>query len=369
MSEFDKYKIAIIQDALVVSGGAERVAAAFLKTFPEADFYTSVYLPNNTFSSFRSKKIITLPGSSLISNEHLFKIFIPLWILGFFLLDLSKYDVVITSSTYAAKFIRKKENRLHICYLHAPFRYLWKRQTYTESSLPFNRFFLNILDFCLPLFRKIDKRITQNIDHLITNSTNMSQFINEVYSKESTVIFPPIVFNHYFSAPKKDYYLIVSRLVSYKRIDIAIEACKKLGKNLIIVGDGPELMNLRAISNESIKLIGNVEDSCLRLLYAEAKGLIFPGCEDFGIVPIEAQASGCPVIAFRGGGALETIIDGKTGLFFDNQTVDSLSEVIQKFEDLDFNSTVIREHAKQFDITSFMRSINRIIKLYLSEKC
>jgi glycosyltransferase involved in cell wall biosynthesis len=351
-------KIAIVQDALVVSGGAERVAAALCLIFPEADFYTSVYLPDKTFAYFKNKHIYTHPGSFLVRNENQFKRLYPLWIIGFRLLDLSKYDLIISSSTYAAKFIRKPKNSIHICYLHSPFRLLWIRKSYEDSSIPFNGILVKIIDGLLPLFQHFDRKITKDIDQLITNSNNISKFIKEIYDCDSVVIHPPIVFDNYYANSKREeYFLFVGRLLSYKRVDLAIEACKRLKKKLIVVGIGPELENLQKISNELIEFKGNIDEENLYELYSKAKGLFFPGKEDFGLVPIEAQASGCPVIAYRAGGALETVVEGESGVFFDHQTVECVTNAIEQFESKNYDIEIIRKNAKRFDIAVFSERI------------
>jgi len=360
--DFIKPRIAIIQDALVVSGGSERVAAALCQIFPEADLITSVFLPDKTYPFFKNIKVKTLPGSSLIKSEKHFKKTYPIWLLGFYLLNLSKYDIVITSSSYASKFIRKPKNGFHICYLHNPIRFVWNRESYKNTSLPFNNWIIKFIDIFIPLLKKIDFYFTRKIDIIISNSRNMANKIKKVYDKEAIIIYPPIDIKEFHNDfNKKDYYLYVGRLLSYKRIDLAITACKKLKKKLIIVGIGPEYEELKKISNELIEFKGLVDEDYLHQLYSEAKGLLFTGKEDFGLVPVEAQASGCGVIAYGEGGALETVKDGLTGIFFDKQDEEEVINAIKRYELLNFDIEKIKENANQFDISKFSIEINKVI--------
>jgi len=358
-----KPRIAIVQDALVVSGGSERVAAALCQVFPEADLFTSVYLPDRTYPFFKNITVRTLPGSLFINSEKNFKRTYPFWLLGFFMLDLSKYDVIITSSSYAAKFIRKPQKSIHICYLHNPIRFIWNRDSYENTSLPFNKQFIKLIDLFIPFLRKLDSYFTKKIDIIISNSQNIAKKTKDIYQRESIVIYPPIESEKFSNnEQKKDFYIYVGRLLSYKRVDLAIKACKELNKKLVIVGIGPEFDELKKISNDLIEFRGLVTEESLITLYAQAKGLIFPGKEDFGLVPVEAQASGCPIIAYREGGALETVKDGETGVFFEKQDVKSLVNAIRRFEYQNFDKKQIILNAKSFDFSFFSNQIKNIVE-------
>ena len=355
-------KIVIVQDALVVTGGAERLTAALSQAFPDAPIYTAAYLPENTFNYFRSKEIHTLPGARLIHDERQFKRFFPLWFWGFRHLDLSGYDVIISSSTYAAKYVKTPPGAIHICYIHSPFRFLWKRESYSTESLPYKKIAIRLIDWMLPSLQKIDRYYTNQITQLVTNSQNMANFIQKVYHRDARVIHPPVEIKDYkISLEKKEYYLFVGRLLSYKRADLAIQACKQMKRKLIIVGTGPEFESLKKLAGNETTFLGTISDDDLKKLYSEARGVIFPGVDDFGLVPVEAQASGCPVIAFRAGGALETVIENQTGVFFKAQTIDDLSAAIEQFEHIQFDPNIIRQNAMRFDTSIFIKNIKSLI--------
>lgn len=356
-------KIAIVHDALMVAGGAERLTVYLSQTFPEADIYTSAYVPEKTYPYFKSQKIHTLPGARIVKNERQFKQLFPLWFLGFRGLDLSRYDLVISSSTYLAKFIHPLKNGKHICYLHSPFRFLWKRKSYSADSLPFNRLLMKAIDLVSPIIQRLDKHFTDQISYLITNSQNSASFIRNVYGRDAEVIYPPVEVNQFkIAVERKHYYLVVSRLISYKRVDLAIQACEQMHRKLLIVGDGPELEPLQKIAGEYTNFLGKVGDEDLKKLYSEARGLIFPGVDDFGMTPIEAQASGCPVIAFRAGGAVETVIENVTGVFFQNQSVADLIASLERFEKIDFDSQNIRQAVMRFDVSVFQNKIRSFVR-------
>jgi len=356
-------RIAIVHDALMVAGGAERLTVYLSQTFPEADIYTSAYVPEKTYPYFKSQKIHTLPGARIVKNERQFKQLFPLWFLGFRGLDLSRYDLVISSSTYLAKFIHPLKNGKHICYLHSPFRFLWKRESYSADSLPFNRLLMKAIDLVSPIIQRLDKHFTDQISYLITNSQNSASFIRNVYGRDAEVIYPPVEVNQFkIAVERKHYYLVVSRLISYKRVDLAIQACEQMHRKLLIVGDGPELEPLQKIAGEYTNFLGKVGDEDLKKLYSEARGLIFPGVDDFGMTPIEAQASGCPVIAFRAGGAVETVIENVTGVFFQNQSVADLIASLERFEKIDFDSQNIRQAVMRFDVSVFQNKIRSFVR-------
>ncbi len=353
--------IAIVHDAFIVSGGAERLAYYLSQIYPEAPIYTSIYQPAKTFPELRSKRIITHPFNNLIKSEKVFKQLYPLWFFYFNQLNLSAYDMILSSSTYLAKFISHKSTSKHICYMHSPFRFLWKRNSYSDESLPYNKAAIRLIDTLTPHLRKIDFSLTQRIDGLITNSQNMANHIKSVYQKEAEIIHPPVNIEEYYIQEPQDYYLCVSRLMSYKKIDLAILACNQLNKKLIIVGEGPERQKWEKMAGPTVHFVGRVNDATLKNYYATCKALIFPGIEDFGMVPIEVQASGRPVIAYRAGGVLETVIENQTGIFFDQQNVESLVQAIIQFEKSVFVSSEIRASVQRFDFSEFKSKIETYI--------
>ena len=348
-----KPKIAIVHDAFAVRGGAEKVAYFISNVFPDAPIYTTVYLKGKTFEELRGKKIITHPLGSLIKTEMQFKSFFPLWFLYLRSLDFNDFDYVLSSSTYLAKYISPPKNGKHICYLHAPFRFIWNRSSYSQESLPYNSFLLRIIEKFLPYLQKTDYQLTNKISKIVTNGMNMQKSIQSIYNKESAIIHPPVNINEYFFEKPDDFYLCVGRLVSHKRIDLAIQACNALKRKLIIVGDGLERKKLESLAGNTIQFKSNLNDSEIKKLYATCKALIFPSHEDFGMVPIEVQASGRPVIACRAGGALETVTEGVSGVFFNNQTVDDIIQSIIEFEKSVFSPEKIRSSVERFGFENF----------------
>lgn len=350
--------IAIVHDALVVPAGSERVALALSNIFPDAPIFTSAYLPENTFPEFKKKEIHTLPFSKFIKNERQFKSLFPWWYLAFSHLDLSQFDIIISSANYLAKFINPPATSTHICYLNNPIRFLWKTNVYSAQSVPFGRVSLSVIKLFQPILRRIDVKKTQKIKNLITNSKNIARQVQNVYHLDSEVIYSPVdVESFTVTNSPGNYYLCVGRLISHKRIDLAINACNRLNRKLIIVGDGLERLNLEELAGDTIQFFGKASDEQLKTLYANCRALIFPSDEDFGLVPVEVQASGRPVIAYRSGGALETVIESQTGVFFDQQNDDSVIEALLKFESMEFNPEIIRKNAMRFDIKEFERQI------------
>ena len=355
-------RIAIVHDALCVAGGAERLVLWMAKAFPQAPIYTSVYLPEKTFPEYKILDVRVLPFSRFVRNETQFKLLYPLWLFEFQRLDFSNYDVVLSSSSYLAKFIQPAKQVRHLAYIYAPFRLLWKTESYSQDSLPTPNMFTGILKKFIPKMRKWDQEKTQLISKIATSCLNMANEIQEKYQKTSTIIYPPVDVSDYTITPdREDYFISVSRLISHKRVDLAVKACTLLGKNLIIVGEGPEIKNLRKIAGPSVRFEGNVDNVRLKYLYSHAKALIFSSEEDFGIVPLEAQAFGSPVIAFGKGGVLETVKDGVTGIYFMEQNVESLIESIQKIDQHFFDQDTIREWANRFDVDSFITGIQNFV--------
>lgn len=362
-----RLNIAIVHDALVVPAGSERVALNISNLFPDAPIFTSAYLCENTFPEFKKKNIHTLPFSKSVKNERQFKNLYPLWLLELSFLDFSKFDIVISSANYLAKFINVPSYVTHICYLHNPIRFLWKSRVYSKDSVPLGAISLPVIHAILPVLKKFDIKKTKNISHLLTNSKNVANQIERIYDRHAEVIHPPVDVNTFpISNTPEDYYLYAGRLISHKRADIVINACKKLRKKLVVCGDGLERENLQELPDKDIVFTGRVSDHQLNELYSNCKALLFPSDEDFGLVPVEAQACGRPVIAYRSGGALETVIEGETGVFFDEQTEDSLIDAIQHFESMSFDSRRIRENAMNFDISvfreKFLKYVNNIVQ-------
>jgi glycosyltransferase involved in cell wall biosynthesis len=355
-------RVAIVHDALVNAGGAERVATFLCEAFPEAPLYTSVYLPDRTFDEFRSRDVRVLPGAAGVRSEARAKRMLPRWIFGFRRLDLSEYDIVLSSTTFAAKHVRPPRGVRHVSYCYAPFRLLWKPEAYEPSSLPVGALARRAIDLVRPALRSWDRAAMNRVAAIATTCRNMARAIAECYDRQAEVIYAPVRLSEYrIGTGAGEYYLTVSRLVSHKRVDLAVQACRQLGRRLVVVGDGPELNTLRALGGDHVTFAGFVDSPSLVELYAGCRALLFCSEEDYGLAPIEAQASGRPVIAYGAGGALETVIDGQSGIFFDEQTTDSLVAAMHRFERQTFDPIRVREAVARFDVEPFIRHVRDFV--------
>lgn len=361
-------KLAIVHDFLNQCGGAERVVGYFLRVFPEVPVYTSIYFPDDTFGLFRDVKIITTFMQKIPRIRKYYKKLFFLYPYAFRRLKLCDYEIILGSSSSYSHFINKCKDSVHINYCYTPPRFLWETKSYLEGE-KVSGMVSAAAKPIIYLLRKMDLRQSKKVNYYIAISEYVRSKIKKIYNRESVVIYPPIEVKKYkFSEKKEDFYLVVSRLKGYKRVDIAVKTFNILGKKLLIVGVGEDENNLRKIAGKNIKFLGTVSDSELLDLYSRAKSLVFTGKEDFGLTPIEAQASGTPVIAFAEGGASETIINGKTGFFFDRQEPEVLAEVIKKFEKNHLDPVRCRENAERFDFKNFKEDITSFVKNVYKER-
>lgn len=355
-------KLAIVHDWLTNMGGAEQVVINFHEIYPDAPIYTMFYTPEKLDEKLKNLQVHTgfLQGKKPVYN-HKRNFYFPLMPLAFSLFNMKEYDIILSSSSSCAKGVRKRKNAIHICYIHTPMRYAYEyKYEYTNGMNPIKRFFVNILLFFIRIW---DKHNNKRIDYFIANSTEIQKRVKNTYHRDSYVIHPPVRCSMFTISPvDKDYYFIVSRLVGYKRFDLAIKVCNELNKKLVIIGDGPERENLEKIAGSTITFLGRQPDEVVRKYMRECKALLFPGLEDFGIVPVEAEACGRPVICYGKGGVLDTVINGVTGVYFEEQTVDSLKEAILKFESMHFDKETIRKHALKFDEAEFQKKIKEFVE-------
>ena len=361
-------KIAILHDDLMRRGGAERVAQYFVEAFPEASFYTLAYSKEDTYSVFQDINVNTTWYDKVVKNETQLKtLFYPLGILAIKSINFSAYDIILMSTTYAAKYINKKHNALVICYCHNPLRLLWEPDSYQSIKsklLTKNQLLLFIL-------RKYDIKHSRNVDYYITNSKSTKHKIEKTYCVRNDIqIFqPPIDLDKIkLSDQKKNYYLLVSRLESYKMVGLVIEAFNKIGLPLVIIGNGSMKVELINMAKDNITFYSNLSDKELLYKYSKAIAFIFPQEEDYGITPLEAIASGCPVIAYNKGGILETMIpytkgnDEKcTAIYFDKQNSNELINAINIFQKIKFNAKFIRKHAEKFSKDRFISDIRKFV--------
>lgn len=347
--------VAIIHYWLVGMRGGEKVLEALCRLFPDADIFTHVYVPENISPQITGHTVRTTFINKLPFARRCYQRYLPLMPMALEQIDLRGYDLVISSESGPAKGVLTCAGTPHICYCHTPMRYLWDMyQDYLEGVGCATRLAMRLFSTKL---RQWDALSALRVDYFAANSHTVAARIKKHYRREAVVIHPPVDVDFFapkdgaFTATKKDApYLYLGELVGYKRADLAVAACTKSKRPLLVVGDGPERASLKAKAGPTVQFLGRQEAAQLRRLIGESRGLIFPGEEDFGIVPVEVQAAGRPVVAFRKGGALETIKDGETGLFFAEQTVDCLLETLDAYESrlADFDPATVNAHAKRF---------------------
>ncbi len=355
-------RVAIVHDLMNQMGGAERVLLTLHDLYPQAPIYTSIWDPRITDKRFRSLDIRTsyMQRLPFILRHH--QPYLPLYPFVFERLDLREYDVVISSSWAFAKGIVTRPEALHICYCHTPMRWAWRYEDYVSHE-EVGLIARAILPPFITWLRSWDYTTAGRVDYFLANSHAVAARIAKYYRREATVIMPPVDTSRFqLASSKDDYFLVVSRMIPYKRIDLAVQAFTRLGLPLRVIGGGRDEKKLRRMAGKNVRFMGTLPDAAVREHMARCRALVFPGEEDFGITPVEAQASGRPVIAYGAGGALSTIIEGETGVFFYEQTVESLMEAVRNFRDEQFDPQRIRRHAEEFDTQRFMDRLGRFVE-------
>ncbi|MDR2433457.1 MAG: glycosyltransferase [Treponema sp.] len=358
-------KVAIVHYWLVNMRGGEKMLEALLEMFPDADIYTHVYNADAVSSLIRSHKVYTSGINRLPFAKKLYQLYMPLMPAALMDFNLRQYDLVISSEAGPAKGVVPNPNAYHLCYCHSPMRYLWDMyHEYFRDSNPAVRFFMKRL---IPSLRIWDISSANLVDRFITNSHYVARRIRRVYNRDAEVVYGPAPVEKYLDIERRptDYYLFFGQITGYKRSDIAITACLKSGKKLIVAGGGAKKKDVRRYERSGlVRFTGRVSDNEAAALFAGARALLYPGIEDLGLVPIEANAAGCPVIAFREGGALDTIKENVTGLFFDEQTPESLIEAMDHFEKNEALFSDRRQfsaHVEQFSKAAFLERVGKII--------
>jgi glycosyltransferase involved in cell wall biosynthesis len=356
-------RIAFVHDYMIQYGGAERVLECFCEIWPHAPIYTLIYDEEKTHGRFKGRRIYTSFLQNFPYSRKNHRIFPPLMPPAIEQFDFSKYDVVLSDSSSFAKGAITLPKTLHICYCHTPMRYAWDDcQKYIEE-FGFPGFIKKFVPFFMNYIRVWDRMSADRPDVYIANSRFVAGRIKKYYKKKSTVINPPVDVSKFRIGEKTgDYFLMVGRLMTYKRFDIVIEAFNRLGWKLKIIGRGPDEKRLRKIAKENIFFMGRLNDEELAKTYSGAKAFIFPQEEDFGIVAIEALAAGRPLIAFRGGDIVEHVREGTEGIFFDEQTAESLTGALKKFKFENFNPQEIRQKALPFDKEIFKGRIKDYVE-------
>lgn len=354
-------KIAIAHDYLNQMGGAEKVVEVFHDMFPSAPIFTSIYDPDAVSEKLRGADIRPSFMQKLPLAKKFARHYLATYPYAFELFDFASYDVVLSSSSAFAKGVITGPDTCHICYCHTPMRFAWDYYSYIERERLSAAVRL-VLPYVVHRIRRWDEITVNRVDHFVSNSHEVERRIRKYYRRNSRVICPPVETKRFNVSEQDDgYYVIMSRLLAYKKIDLAIEAANLLRVPLKIIGKGRDEDRLKSLAGPTVEFVGRLSDKEVVECLQRARALIFPGREDFGIVPVEAMSCGKPVIAYGRGGALDSVIDGVTGIFFNEPTADSLAEAIRKLRLADFDPNAIRRHAESFDVDVFRRKMSKFI--------
>ena len=375
MPELAKAKVALVHDWLTGMRGGERCLEVFAELFPAADLYTLLHVPGSVGPVIESRRIVTSFIQRLPQAERRYRHYLPLFpaaVRGF---DLRGYDLVLSSSHAVAKSVRVPAGALHVCYCFTPMRYVWDLYDdyFGPRSGPAARLLMPPVAAWL---RRWDRRTAAGVQHFVAISRFVADRIRRTYGRDADVIHPPVDVSRFrLDESPGDFYLVVSALTPYKRVDLAVGACRRLGRRLVVVGTGPEEGRLRGLAGSTVELLGWRDDAAVAELYAGCRALLFPPLEDFGITPLEAMAAGRPVIAFGRGGARETVVppgegEAPTGLFFERQTVEDLVDAIRRFESgaVTFEPKALRRRAEAFDRPLFKERVDAYLRARLEER-
>jgi len=378
MSGLDGLRTALVHYWLVSHRGGERVLETLGELFPQADIFTLVYDPAQTSDRIRQHRVHASFLQSIPFARRTYQSLLPLMPLALEQFDLRGYDLVLSQESGPAKGVLTNPETCHVCYCHSPMRYAWNMyQEYMQGAGRFERLLIAPV---MSHIRQWDQLSAARVDYFAASSRNGAGRIRKYYRREAPVIYPPVDFSAFSaSGQPEDFYLAVSPLVAYKRVDLAVAACSKLNRRLVVIGSGAELGRLQRGAAPSISFLGPQPDELVKDHYRRCRAFLFPGEEDIGLTPIEAQASGRPVIAFGKGGALETVLgyrpDGGvapedcTGVFFTSQTVDALVEAMRLFESVEdrFDPAFVRANAQRFDVSRFKVEMGAFIAEKLAD--
>ncbi len=354
-------RVAITHEWLTIPGGSEKVVMAILELLPHAELFTTVYNPDPwppviTDRPVHASLLSRIPGAT----EGYMRL-LPLMDLAWRKLDLSGFDLVISSNHASAKNVRTPRGVPHVCYCHTPMRYAWDPSFLEGEEI--GALARGIAPLATAWLRRVDRKRAAGPDVFVANSTFVAARIREAYGRESVVIHPPVDVEHFLPNARhpRDAYLVFGRVVPYKRVGAAVEACERLGRPLLVAGDGRDLEHVRGLAGDHTTFLGHVSDDDVPRLFAEARALLFPGLEDFGIVPVEAQAAGLPVVAFGEGGARDSVIDGETGVLYSPGSVPALCDAIERFEASAFDDQALRENAERFSAATFAAAFTNLL--------
>lgn len=359
-------KVALVHDYLTQRGGAERVFELLCQRYPDADIFTSIYDPEQTID-LGERLVHTTELQKIPGSAKYFRMLAPFYFPAFRSLNLEDYDLIVSSTSSFAKAVKKRPGAQHICFCHNVTRFLWDTSTYLREYGDY-RYFYPLIETVFQKMRKVDLAYAQEPDLYIANSSIVARRIKKYYGKQAIVINYPINSSNFtFSNQKDNYYLASARLIGYKRIDVIIEAFNWLGLPLLIIGDGPERQRLESRALNNVKFLGHVTDSERSYLMSKASAIVVAALEDYGLVPVEANVSGTPVIAYGAGGVLDTQIPGQTGVFFYKQSPDALQSALHTAKEISWDYGKIRHHAlSNFSEEAFFGKVEQVISAKVS---
>jgi len=356
-------RVAIVHEWLTIPGGSEQVVLELLEMFPDAEIFTTIYDPAPWPERLRARPVHVSQLDRIPGARTNYPRLLPLMDRAFRAFDLTGFDLVISSNHACAKNVRVPAGALHVCYCHTPMRYAWDERFLDGEQV--GRAARLLLPLLLRQMRRRDLAGSASPDVFVANSAHVAERIYRFYGRPSVVVHPPVDVDHYLSLARRGggHYLVFGRVVPYKRVDLAVQACTRGGIALDVAGDGRALGAIRGGlgAGGQVELLGRVSDAARDDLFSAARALLFPGEEDFGIVPVEAQAAGLPVIAYGVGGARETVLDGQTGVLFAEQTADCLLDAIRRFESLELDEATVRENARRFGREEFRSRLASVI--------
>ncbi len=355
-------RVAIVHDFMVTEGGAERCALEFAELLPSAMLHTTFFDAGRFGDRIDPARVHPWPLNRVLGPTSRFRSLLPLYPAYFTSLDLRGADLVLSSSIAFSKAVRTRPDALHVSYVYTPLRYAWDLDTYLDGS-SYGAAARVGARFLRPPLQRWDRWTSARPDVVVAISRTVQERIQRLWGRDSEVIYPPVNVGEVERSGRDEGYLLVaSRMLAYRRLDLVVGACRRLGRRLVLVGDGPERARLEALAGPEATFLGHVGRAKLLEMFAACSAYVVPGVEDFGIAPVEAMAAGKPVIAFRAGGATETVVEGVTGVFFDEATVESLASAIERAGRVSFDAPAIRRHAERFDRGVFLTAWRDLFK-------